>query len=67
MDYHTKKDIEKSRNVLIDSNDPRFNYTFHQKEDIDEILDNEDSRSLLNADDFDDLRINIMKITERGY
>ena len=41
MDYHTKKDIAKARNVLIDSNDPRFNYTFHQKEDIDEILENQ--------------------------
>ena len=51
MDYHTKKDIAKARNVLIDSNDPRFNYTFHQAEDIDGILENQEF--ILTMDKYD--------------
>ena len=34
MDHKTKNEIKKSNNVLIKSNDPRFNYSFHQEKDI---------------------------------
>ena len=51
MDYHTRKDIEKARNVLFDSNDPRFNYAFHQQEDIDTYLDNQEY--ILTMDKYD--------------
>jgi hypothetical protein len=34
MDHKTKNDIKKANNVLIKSNDPRFNYSFHQDKDI---------------------------------
>ena len=51
MDHHTKKDISKARNVLIDSNDPRFNYAFHQQDDIDTYLDNQEF--ILTMDKYD--------------
>jgi|TARA_R110000824_G_scaffold143807_4_gene311555 hypothetical protein len=34
MDHQAKQAIKKSRNVLIQANDPRFNYGFHTQEDI---------------------------------
>ena len=34
MDSKTKSDIKKANNVLIKSNDPRFNYSFHCEKDI---------------------------------
>ena len=34
MDHATKSDIKKSRNILIKSNDPRFNFGIHKEEDI---------------------------------
>ena len=37
MDYKTKNDIKKSRNILIKSNDPRFNFGFHKEDDIDDF------------------------------
>ena len=47
-------------------NDDGFSKLTDMLEELfNEILDDEDGRSLLNADDFDDLRINIMRITER--
>jgi len=35
MDHKTKSELKKCRNVLIQSNDPRFNYSIIKKEDID--------------------------------
>jgi len=32
-----KKELEKSKHVYIQSNDPRFNYGFHKEEDIQEF------------------------------
>jgi len=37
MDHQTKSELKKCRNVLIQSNDPRFNYSVLKKEDIDEF------------------------------
>ena len=37
MNTQQRMDLKKSRNVLIQSNDPRFNFTLHQEEDIDEF------------------------------
>ena len=51
MDYHTKKDIEKAQNVLFQSNDPRFNYSFHKEEDIEQLLENQEF--ILTMDKFD--------------
>ena len=34
MDHNTKSEIKKSRNILIKSNDPRFNFGIHKEEDI---------------------------------
>jgi len=35
MDHQTKSELKKCRNVLIQSNDPRFNYSILKKDDID--------------------------------
>lgn len=37
MDVRAKKELEKSRNVLIQSNDPAFNYAFLKGNDINEF------------------------------
>tara|TARA_R100001594_G_scaffold64512_2_gene98801 strand:+ start:48 stop:485 length:438 start_codon:yes stop_codon:yes gene_type:complete len=37
MDHQTKSELKKCRNVLIQSNDARFNYSILKKEDIDEF------------------------------
>tara|TARA_Y100000361_G_C11095754_1_gene308955 strand:+ start:293 stop:739 length:447 start_codon:yes stop_codon:yes gene_type:complete len=37
MNHQTMCEIKKARNVLITSNDPRFNYTFQPEEDIDKF------------------------------
>ena len=51
MDAATIKDLKKVRNVLINSNDERFNYAFHQQDDIDTYLDN--SEFILTMDKYD--------------
>ena len=40
MDYHTKKELQKCSNVLINSNDDRFNYLFSRE---DNQLDNNET------------------------
>ena len=35
--HQIKKQLEKSKHVYIQSNDPRFNYGFHKEEDIQEF------------------------------
>ena len=35
MNPQDRMDIKKSRNILIQSNDPRFNFAIHKQEDID--------------------------------
>ena len=37
MNNQDRMDLKKSRNVLIQSNDPRFNYAIHKEDDIDEF------------------------------
>ena len=37
MNNQDRMDLKKSRNVLIQSNDPRFNYAIHKEDDIDEL------------------------------
>lgn len=37
MNHQTMCEIKKAKNVLITSNDPRFNYTFQPEEDIDKF------------------------------
>ena len=37
MNHQTMCEVKKARNVLITSNDPRFNYTFQPEEDIDKF------------------------------
>ena len=37
MNNQDRMDIKKSRNILIQSNDPRFNFAIHKKEDIDDF------------------------------
>ena len=37
MDHKTKSELKKCRNVLIQSNDPRFNYSVLKEEDIDDF------------------------------
>ena len=37
MNHQTMCEIKKARNVVITSNDPRFNYTFQPEEDIDKF------------------------------
>jgi len=37
MDHNTKSDIKKSRNILIKSNDPRFNFGIHKEDDIEKF------------------------------
>lgn len=37
MDIRTKKELQKSRNILIQSNNPSFNYAFLKGDDIEEF------------------------------
>lgn len=39
MDVRVKKELEKSRNILIQSNDPAFNYAFLKGNDIEDFHD----------------------------
>ena len=37
MNNQDRMDLKKSRNVLIQSNDPRFNFSLHKEEDINQF------------------------------
>ena len=62
FDYYEEDNFKDDKQTI---NDDGFSKLTDMLEELfNEILDNEDGRSLLNADDFDDLRIKIMRITE---
>lgn len=62
FDYYEEVNFKDDKQTI---NDDGFSKLTDMLEELfNEILDDEDGRSLLNADDFDDLRIKIMRITE---
>ena len=34
QEHQVKKELQKSKHIYIQSNDPRFNYGFHKEDDI---------------------------------
>tara|TARA_R100001440_G_scaffold34331_2_gene53333 strand:- start:5182 stop:5619 length:438 start_codon:yes stop_codon:yes gene_type:complete len=63
MDFREKQSIKKSRNILIKSNDPRFNYGIHKEEDIEkfhelpEIIDMSQYDYAVRTDDGDEFHL----------
>lgn len=63
MDIKDKNVIKNSRNILIKSNDPRFNFGIHKEEDIEkfnelpDIITMEKYDYLLKVDDGDDMNL----------
>ena len=63
MDFREKAAIKKSRNILIKSNDPRFNFGIHNEEDIDnfhklsDIIDLTKYDYCVKTDDGDETRL----------
>ena len=63
MDIKDKASIRKSRNILIKSNDPRFNFGIHKEEDIDnfhelpDIIDLSKYDYSVKIDDGDDTKL----------
>ena len=62
FDYYEEVNFKDDKQTI---NDDGFSKLTDMLEELfNEILDDEDGRSLINADYFDDLRIKIMRITE---
>ena len=63
MDIRDRASLKKSRNILIKSNDPRFNYGIHKEEDIEkfhelpEIIDMSQYDYSVRMDSGDDTRL----------
>ena len=63
MDHQTKSEIKKSRNILIKSNDPRFNFGIHKEDDISKFNELPDIITLdqydycIKRDDGDDTKL----------
>ena len=63
MDIRDRASLKKSRNILIKSNDPRFNYGIHKEEDIEkfhelpEIIDMSQYDYSVRVDNGDDFHL----------